>query len=359
MSLRELRRHVGRLAVVGFSGHSVPAGLRDLAEAFDLGGVIYFDRNIEEPRQLRELSRELASLARDWPFWISVDQEGGRVARLKAPFTIWPPAAAIGRRGDERIAEEVARAIAGELRAVGINFDYAPVLDVWTNSANRVIGDRAFGDRPEDVARLGAAFVRGLQGAGVAACGKHFPGHGDTVVDSHEALPIVEHDRRRLDAVELVPFRRAIAEGVATIMTAHVLMPAFDERRPASLSPVIVQRLLKDDLRFQGVVVSDDLGMKAVSGEFGLGDAVVAAIAGGSDVVLMCNSTIDEQVGALEAVIRAGEDGRIPATRIDDAWARQRRVKERFFPDSGPLPPLDRVGCDAHQALARELAALQ
>jgi len=359
MSLRELRRHVGRLAVVGFSGHSVPAGLRDLAETFDLGGVIYFDRNIDEPRQLRELSREIGSLAREWPFWVSVDQEGGRVARLKAPFTTWPPAATMGRHGDEGLAEDVGRAFASELRAVGINLDYAPVLDVLTNSTNRVIGDRAFGDRPEEVARLGAAFVRGLQGAGVAACGKHFPGHGDTVLDSHEALPIVEHDRRRLDAVELPPFRRAIAEGVATIMTAHVLMPAFDEERPASLSPRIVQRMLKEDLGFEGVVLSDDLGMKAVSGAMGLAESTVAALVAGSDAVLMCNSTVDEQVTALEAIIHAAEDGRLSATRIDDAWARQRRVKERFFAAPGPAPALDRIGCDAHQALARQLASLQ
>jgi beta-N-acetylhexosaminidase len=211
MSLRALRRHAGRLTIVGFAGHSVPTELRQLAAEFDLGGVIYFARNIDEPAQVAELSREVASLRRDWPLWISVDQEGGRVARLKAPFTEWPPAITLGRSGDEVLARRFAEALALELRAVGINLDYAPVLDIHTNPANPIIGDRALGERADDVARLGAVVVRALQDAGVTACGKHFPGHGDTNRDSHLELPIVEHDRRRLDAVELVPFRRAIA----------------------------------------------------------------------------------------------------------------------------------------------------
>ncbi len=206
MSLRDFRRHVGRLAIVGFAGHNVPSDLRQLIGEFDLGGVIYFGRNIGAPEQVAELSREVTGLAREWPFWISVDQEGGRVARLQAPFTTWPPLVTLGRSGDDRLAGRFASALAAELRAVGINLDYAPVLDVHTNPANPVIGDRSFSERAEDVARLGAVVIEALQAAGVAACGKHFPGHGDTSVDSHEGLPIVEHDRRRLDAVELVPF---------------------------------------------------------------------------------------------------------------------------------------------------------
>ncbi len=360
MSLRELRRHIGRLAIVGFTGQSAPGELSELAGAFDLAGVIYFARNVESPSQVAELSREVAALARDWPFWISVDQEGGRVARLRAPFTEWPPAIALGRAGDEALAERFARALAAELRAVGINLDYAPVLDVHTNAANPIIGDRALGERPEDVARLGAVIVRELQANGVAACGKHFPGHGDTSVDSHEDLPVVPHDRRRLDAIELVPFRRAIAERVATIMTAHVLVPEIDDERPASLSRTIVQHWLKDDLGYDGVVVSDDLGMKAISRTMALPEAAVAAIAAGCDVVLLCNSTVDEQVAALEALIYAAESGRLPQARIDDAFRRQHEVKARLLSAAAlpPIPPpsIDRVGCEAHQLVAREMA---
>ncbi len=358
MSLRELRRHAGRLAIVGFDGSSVPDDLRRLAAEFDLGGVIYFARNIVEPRQVAELSREVADLARDWPLWVSVDQEGGRVARLRSPFTEWPPAVTLGRSADERLAERFAPALAAELRAVGINLDYAPVLDVHTNPANPVIGDRALADRAELAATLAAVIIRTLQAGGVAACGKHFPGHGDTSVDSHEALPVVEHERRRLEAVEFVPFRRAIAERVATIMTAHVLVPALDESRIASLSPTVIAGGLKGALGFDGVVISDDLGMKAVSATMPLAESAVGAIAAGCDAVLLCNSRPHEQVEAIEALIRAAESGVLPATRIDDAFARQRRVKERFA-ESFRQPPakaLDRVGCAQHQDVAREMA---
>jgi beta-N-acetylhexosaminidase len=358
MSLRELRRHIGRLAIVGFTGHSVPAGLRQVVNDFDLGGVIYFDRNVGEPGQLAELSREVSALARDWPLWISVDQEGGRVARLKAPFTIWPAACTLGRSGDEDLAGRFARALATELLAVGINLDYTPVLDVHTNPANPVIGDRALSSSAHDVGRLGAAVIRALQEAGVAACGKHFPGHGDTSVDSHEDLPIVPHDRRRLEAVELVPFRRAIAEGVATLMTAHVLIPAIDEHRPASLSPQIVQTWLKDTLGYQGVVISDDLGMKAISRHLPLGQASVDAIAAGCDALLLCNSTVDEQVDALEALIRAAESGELRPTRLDDALARQQAAKARLWPIAERrAAPLEAVGCEAHQIIAKEMEA--
>lgn len=358
MSLRDLRRHAGRLAIVGFDGSSVPDDLRRLAAEFDLGGVIYFARNIVEPRQVAELSREVADLARDWPLWVSVDQEGGRVARLRSPFTEWPPAVTLGRSADERLAERFAAALAAELRAVGINLDYAPVLDVHTNPANPVIGDRALADRAELVATLAAVIIRTFQANGVAACGKHFPGHGDTSVDSHEALPVVEHDRRRLDEVEFVPFRRAVSERVATIMTAHVQVPALDATRIASLSPVVIGGVLKGALGFNGVVISDDLGMKAVSATLPLAEAAVGAIGAGCDAVLLCNSGPQEQVEAIEALIRAAESGVLSPTRIEDAFGRQRRVKERFAASfrQPPANALDLVGCAQHLDVAREMA---
>jgi beta-N-acetylhexosaminidase len=357
MSLRELRRHVGRLAIVGFVGDSVPADLRRLVAEFDLGGVIYFARNIVEPAQVAQLSREVGGLARDWPFWISVDQEGGRVARLRAPFTEWPPAMTLGRSGVADLAERFARALAAELLAVGVNLDYVPVLDVHTNPANPVIGDRALSDRPEEVARLGEIIVRTLQAAGVSACGKHFPGHGDTSVDSHEDLPIVEHDRRRLDAVELVPFRRAIASKVALIMTAHVRLPALDEAQIASFSPIVVRQLLKETLGYPGVVVSDDLGMKAVSATVALPEACVRAVQAGCDALLLCNSTIDEQVAALEGLIRAAERGAIPLGRFDDAFGRQHAVKaDAAAVIRPPAESLDVIGCIEHRMVAAEMA---
>src|SRR5580692_6092915 len=260
-----LRRQIGQLLIAGFDGQALPVELRSLSREFGLGGVILFARNIAEPEQVAELCDEASRLMPDLPLWVSVDQEGGRVARLKRPFTEWPPMATLGRSGDDALVERFAGALAAELRAVGVNLDYAPVLDVRTNPANQVIGDRALADRAEVVARLGRVIVRALQTAGVAACGKHFPGHGDTVADSHDELPLVEHAPDRLEAVELEPFRAAIAEGVATIMTAHVLVQSVDDARPASLSRTLVTDWLKVKLHFGGVVLCDDLGMKAVA----------------------------------------------------------------------------------------------
>jgi beta-N-acetylhexosaminidase len=357
MSLRDFRRHAGRLTIVGFAGQTVPAELRRIAAEFDLGGVIYFARNIDTPEQVAELSREIAALSREWPLWISVDQEGGRVARFRSPFTEWPPAIALGRSGDASLARRFGAALAAELTAVGITLDFAPVLDVHTNPANPIIGDRAFAERPEDAARLGAAFIEGLQAGGVAACGKHFPGHGDTSVDSHLGLPVLDYDRRRLDAVEFVPFRRAIAANVATIMTAHVLVPAIDDANVATFSPTFVDRWLKTEFGFRGVVISDDLGMAAVSATSSLGEASVRAIGAGCDAVLLCNSTADEQVAAIEALIRAAEAGTLKPRRLDDAFARQLDVKARFAPASGAIPPRPKViGSTEHQIVAAEMS---
>src|SRR5580765_2060527 len=180
-----LRRQIGRLLIAGFNGSQVSVELRSIAREFGLGGVILFSRNIEAPEQVAELCYEAGRLEPDLPLWVSIDQEGGRVARLKAPFTEWPPMATLGRSGDTRLAERFARALAAELKAVGFTLDYAPVLDVQTNPKNTVIGDRALADNAVDVARLGATIIRTLQEEGIAACGKHFPGHGDTTADSH------------------------------------------------------------------------------------------------------------------------------------------------------------------------------
>ncbi len=363
MSLRDIRRHVGQLAIVGFDGHDVPADVRSLAREFDLGGVIVFARNVDAPEQVADLARQAQALAAEIPLWVSVDQEGGRVARLKRPFTEWPPMITLGRAGAEgdRLAERFAMALAAELHAVGISFDYTPVLDVLTNPKNPVIGDRALAERAEDVARIGAILIRTLQGAGIAACGKHFPGHGDTGTDSHHELPLLEHPPDRLEAIELVPFRAAIAAGVASIMTAHILIPSLDEENPATLSPAIVDGLLKKTLGYGGLVVSDDLEMKAISGRYGHSEATVRAIAAGCDAVLMCAPKPDEQMAALEAIIYAAEEGRLPLKRIEDALARHRRVKERFLAPPRPKPATGAalraiLGRDEHQAVAADMA---
>jgi beta-N-acetylhexosaminidase len=361
MSIREIRRHIGQLSIAGFAGETIPSDLRALAREFDLGGIILFARNVVEPEQVAEIAREAQALAQELPLWVSVDQEGGRVARLKAPFTIWPPMLTLGRSGDELLAERFARALAAELKAVGITLDYTPVLDILTNPRNPVIGDRALAERAEDVARLGQRIITTLQDAGIAACGKHFPGHGDTSTDSHHELPLVEHPPDRIEAVELVPFRAAIEARVAAIMTAHILIPAYDEERPATLSPAIVDGLLKKKLGYDGLVVSDDLEMKAISAKYGVPEATLAAVAAGCDAVLMCGTAQEPQYAALEGLIRALEQGTLPVKRVEDALARHRRVKERFFAPVRPRPLAGAalraaLGGDEHQAIAAEMA---
>jgi beta-N-acetylhexosaminidase len=260
----------------------------------------------------------------------------------------------------ERLARKFALALAAELKAVGINLDYAPVLDVLTNPRNPVIGDRALSEQAERVAVLGRAIIEALQGEGLAACGKHFPGHGDTVADSHDELPLVEHPPERLREVELVPFREAIAADVASIMTAHVLMPAIDEDRPATLSPRAVDGMLKGELGYRGLVLSDDLEMKAISGRYAPGEAAPLAIAAGCDAFLVCGPDSQKHVEALEGVIHAVESEQLPLTRVEDALARHRRVKERFL--VGEPPRFDErrlaevLGRGDHRAVAEEMA---
>jgi beta-N-acetylhexosaminidase len=357
-----LRRQVGRLLIAGFDGLALPIELKSLAREFGLGGVILFARNIVEPEQVAELCFDAARLVPDLPLWVSIDQEGGSVARLKAPFTEWPAMATIGRSGDVALAGRFARALGAELRAVGINLDYAPVLDVHTNAKNTVIGDRALSDKAGEAAKFGAAIVRGLQAEGVAACGKHFPGHGDTTVDSHLELPVVEHPIERLRDVELEPFRAAIEAGVATIMTAHMFMPALDEERPATLSRRIVTGLLREELGFGGVILSDDLEMKAIAATYAVPAAAALAIDAGCDGVLICSGNHEVQASALEAIIHAVEQDRLRPARVEDALKRQQRAKERFLAASPVSRPLEGrqlrqvIGRDGHLAIADEMA---
>lgn len=348
--------------MVGFEGLEVPLELRCLVRDFGVGGVILFSRNVDAPEQVAELVRELQSLARDagheLPLLVGVDQEGGRVARLREPWTLWPPARALGRAGSDELARRVGAALAAELSACGIRCDFAPVVDVDTNPGNPVIGDRSFGDDPERVGRLGAALIRGLQEGGVAASAKHFPGHGDTDVDSHLDLPRVDHGLGRLEDVELRPFRHAVEAGVATVMTAHVLVRELDDRLPATLSPRVTEALLRRKLGYQGVIVSDDLEMKAVAKGWAAGVAAPLAAKAGCDLLLVCASP-DAQVEALEGLVRARERDEITWDEMDAACGRIRALKQRYLlPYVHPDPRHARLsaGLGAHQALAREVA---
>jgi len=372
-----LHRRIGQLAIVGFDGYTLPPEVASLAREFDLGGVLLFKRNVESPEQVAELALRAQDLAGDLPLWVAVDQEGGRVARLRAPLTEWPPMATLGRSGDDELAARFARALALELAVVGLSLDFAPVLDVLTNPGNPVIGDRAIADRAETVGRLGAIIVRELQGRGIAACGKHFPGHGDTSVDSHLDLPVVEHPPERFREIDFPPFRAAIEAGVAGIIIGHLLVPAFDEQRPATLSPAIVEGLLRRELGFEGPVFTDDMDMKAIAAYHSRDRAVVGALAAGCDTLLLCGTDVAAHAAALESIVHAVEREDLSYKRIEDSLARQRRTKSRFAamkpwvdevsggwivpplsPAWRPLPPAQLraiVGRDEHQAVAQEM----
>src|SRR5215510_7164922 len=327
-----LTEKIGQLFMVGFEGTEVTPELEVWLATYGWGGMIIFGRNVESPAQLLALTHGLQAAARAHghpPLLIAVDQEGGRVARLKAPFTIFPSAAIVGQTGSEQPAYNVGEAIATELRAVGINMDMAPVLDVRTNPANTVIGDRAFSTEPQGVARLGTAFMRGMHAAGVLSVGKHFPGHGDTFLDSHVALPVCERTVVQLNACELLPFQAAIAAGLEAMMTAHVVYNAWDAHLPATLSSSILTGILREKMGFQGVIITDDLGMAAVSETMPWEEVPVQALSAGIDLLLICHHR-ERQEQAYARVLSAVQRSELPEALVDRAVARVQALKWRL-----------------------------
>mgnify|MGYP003339078264 CR=1 FL=1 len=287
MSPSALRRQVGQLLIAGFNGIEIPVELRSLAHEFGLGGVILFARNIVDVEQVAALCFDGSRLTSDMPAWVSVDQEGGRVARLKNPFTAWPPMATLGRSGDVALAERFAHALATEMRAVGITLDYAPVLDVHTNPKNPVIGDRALAENAKEVARLGAAIIRAMQADGVAACGKHFPGHGGVIADSHLETPYDE--RSDIFEQDMAIFKAQIDAGILdAMMPAHVIFPNYDSQ-PASGSEYWLKQVLRQQLGFKGLVFSDDLTMEGAAIMGSPAERGAQALKAGCDMLLMCN----------------------------------------------------------------------
>ncbi len=319
-----------------------------MLEELQVGGVILFRRNVGTPSAIARLTAELHGLPSQ-PL-VAIDHEGGRVMRLGEPFTQFPPAAVLGRTRNPALSSQVGRAMAEELASVGIDLNFAPVLDVHSNPANPVIGDRAFAPDPGLVSEMGIALMRGLIDGGVVPCGKHFPGHGDTAKDSHLELPVVDRPRQALDRVELAPFRAAIAAGVPMLMTAHVLYPALDAHNPATLSRTILTDLLRAELGFDGVVVSDDLEMRAIGDHQDIGSAAVATLHAGADALLVCQE-LSRAVRAAAAIAQAVGDGILERSAIAGAADRVARLRN--------VPAGARVACAlpnaAHRALVEEI----
>ncbi len=336
-----LEEKVGQMLVCGWSdvqrGDSTRLNAHAAALVDDLraGGIILMGRNISPPEHLRAVLEEMqvhAQASSLPPLFVATDQEGGRVQRLAPPsYSARPSAHELGQTNDAEAARQAAASLGRELASVGINWDFAPVLDVNNNPQNLVIGTRSYGAEADAVARMGAAAVQGLQNdARILACGKHFPGHGDTDIDSHFALPRIPHPRARLDAIELAPFRVAIAAQVASIMTAHILFPALDADLPATLSPAILTGLLREEMGFDGLIVTDDLEMKGVAARWGAPEAAVLAVEAGADLLLCCH-TRTTQYAIRDALTRAVHTGRLPEARLDSSLARIARAKSQWL----------------------------
>jgi len=321
-------RHAGQVILAGFPAGDPPPVILDGLAADSLAGVILFKRNVTTPAELAARVAMLASAAPAEPPLVAIDQEGGRVQRLGPPVLQLPPMRVLGERDDVELTRMAARALGRQLAALGINLDFAPVLDVATNPKNEVIGDRAFGADPERVVRHGRAFAMGLADAGLLACGKHFPGHGDTTEDSHFELPALPHDLGRLEAVELRPFRGA-RDVLGSIMTAHIVFRALDPSRPATLSPIVIEGMLRERLGYEGLIVSDDLEMRAIADRWPAGEAAVLAIAAGCDLLLICKD-ITLVAQARDALAqRARADERF-AARLADAARRVRAARAKL-----------------------------
>lgn len=326
-----LERLAGSVICAGFPGTEVPDVLARRIARSELAGIILFRRNLTEPVATPRMIDALVRAApTDEPPLVAIDEEGGRVRRFREPVLALPPMRRVGMHGDRELTRTMGRALGTQLRALGITVDFAPVLDVDTNPANPIIGDRAFGADADTVIEHAFAFADGLADAGIAACGKHFPGHGDTELDSHLALPIIRHDRARLDRVELAPFRRARGR-VPMIMTAHVVFDSLDPGVPATLSRSVVTGLLKGELGYGGVVVSDDLEMKAVADRHGIAESAVMSIDAGCDLLLICSRT-DEVDRAADALAeRASRDAAF-RSRLENAAAKVLALRQKFRP---------------------------
>lgn len=350
-----LQHDIGQLLVGGFQGKSIDPTIARLARAGRLGGSILFRRNLGTLEEVRDLTNEIHQLYPQAPLMVAVDQEGGRVQRLRTPFPELPPMRALGDANRKSLAHLAGRILGDALRVMGFDQDYAPVLDVDSNPNNPVIGDRSFSTDANVVCRLGAAFIDGLQERGVAACGKHFPGHGDTDLDSHRDLPRLAHSMERLRAVELAPFGAAARAGVAAIMSAHVVFSELDPDWPATLSAKVLRPILRDELRFEGVIVSDDLEMKAIADYHPIEEAAVAAIAAGCDQILICHHPENVE-RAFQAIEKAIVDGRLVESAVRESAERVKKMKAEFVRvDETPADLSRAFPTGDHQALLAQL----
>jgi beta-N-acetylhexosaminidase len=343
--------------MIGVQGEALSRDERLIIEQCGFGGFILFSHNCREPKQILSLCRALWETGTELPPFIAIDQEGGRVHRLPEPFTRFPPAAALGRTGSAELAYKVGLATARELSAVGINLNFAPVLDINSNPENPIIGDRAFGERADEVIKFTWPYAQGLRDGGIIPCGKHFPGHGDTEKNSHLELPIIEKSLAALKVVELAPFVHACGQGIETLMTAHVLFRALDPELPATLSEKVVTGLLRHDMGYAGVVFSDDMEMKAITENYGDEEAAKRAVRAGVDVLLHCHE-LPRAVRAFEFVCAEAEKHPALRARVEESYRRITQLKNgrlRRFTGADETEIAKRLASLDHQRIVDEI----
>jgi beta-N-acetylhexosaminidase len=347
-----LEDKIGQMLLVGFHGLSAPDYLLEWVAQGRVGGVILFARNIQSPQQVAALTASLHAAAKH-PLLISIDQEGGAVARLREGFTESPGAMALSAANDRDLTTRMSAVLAAEMRALGINWTYAPTVDILHNPNNPSLMTRSFGTDKEHVALMAAAAVEGFQRGGVAACAKHFPGLGNTALDTHLALPRLHTPLEALLHSDLLPYQALVQGELAAVMTTHTIYAALDAAYPATLSPVIIQTLLRERLAFNGVVTTDCMEMKAISSHYGAGESAVLAVLAGVDVVLFSHTRAMQET-AYDALLAAALAGRLPESVIDRANARLLALKQRYQIDSAP--DLSVIRSAEHLAVAQEAA---
>lgn len=334
--MKKLESNVGQMLMVGIGGDELTTAELNICQSLNFGGFILFSRNCYEPVQIHSLCRALSKATGYRPF-IAIDEEGGRVHRLPPPFTHFPPAALVGKTGSLDLAFRVGRAVAAELTLLGFNLNFAPVLDVSSNSENPIIGDRSFGTTPDRVATMALAWSEGLSSMGIIPCGKHFPGHGHTETDSHLQLPRVTKSLDELHAVELKPFVHACRRRIEALMTAHVVFPALDDKFPATLSSRIVTEVLRQELGYDGLLFSDDMKMKAITENFDAGEAAITSVRAGIDVLLYCHD-LSKAANIVELLCREASHDSQLRVRIEESTARIDKLKKRCLQQHRSLP---------------------
>ncbi len=353
---KDAHRSLGQLFIMGFTGLELSEQTSTFISQVGIGGVILFSQNFENPGQIAELTNQIQECQSDSPRWVSVDYEGGRVQRFKRGFTRIPDAATIGAMDSPKYTFEIAEVIAKELKAVGINLNFCPVADIATNPKNPVIGNRSYGNHEEQVSKLVTAVVRGHLVNGVQPCVKHFPGHGDTNTDSHYALPRIDTSLEVLQNREFKPFLKAFKSKCSMVMTAHILNPKLDPKLPATLSKFILQDILRKQLRFEKVIISDDLEMKAITDHFGAEDAPRMALEAGCDMLIYRSENAARS--AYEALAKALEKGTLSAETVLQAAKRIKELKNECLPPYKPVPISEvgkQIGIPEHLAIVQKI----